>query len=452
MNRWLELVRRKRVAALGAGVVLLLAAWIVWGLFAPHPDPFVEAVHQRGYPGSLKELDAWYLSVPPAENAALVYTNAFGLLTNSEGPITNFMGKTWLPPIGQGLSTEEKTELATVLETNQAALRLLYSAPASGRSRYPIHLENGFETLLPHLAKMKQAVSLLTAEALMHATDGDAEKATQAFLAAGRVAESVAEEPLLISQLVRLATWGVLLPRLERALSLATFTDHQLTSLQQMVESAERPRALVRALAGEQACCLSIFADHKQMAMAFRGFQSSPNRADNLRVAAFINLLRITGLLQRDKAFYCDVMGTQLAAVELPYPARLAACQQAAPIMNVTNRFHVFSRMMLPALSRLYLRDADHVALVRVSGAALAIERFRLAHANTLPDKLEQLTPTYCITVPSDPCDGNPLRYKKQGSGYAVYSIGNDRQDDGGVAWDSNYTKVPQDISFVVKR
>ena len=286
MNRWLELVRRKRLAALGASLVLVLAALVLWSLFAPHPDPIVEAIRKRGYPGSLTELDAWYPSVPSAENAALVYTNAFGLLTNSEGPITNFMGKNWLPPIGQGLSGEEKSELTTVLETNQAALRLLYSAPASGRSRYPIHIEDGFATLLPHLAKMKQAVSLLTAEALLHATDGDAEKATQAFLAAGRVAESVAEEPLLISQLVRFATWGILLPRLERALSLAAFTDHQLASMQQMVEAAERPRALVRALAGEQACCLSIFTDRKQLAMAFRGFQSSPSRADDLRVAA----------------------------------------------------------------------------------------------------------------------------------------------------------------------
>ena len=32
-----------------------------------------------------------------------------------------------------------------------------------------------------------------------------------------------------------------------------------------------------------------------------------------------------------------------------------------------------------------------------------------------------------------------------------VYSIGSDGQDDGGVNWDSNYTKVPQDVAFVVK-
>ena len=231
MSRWLEMVWRKRLTALGVGLIMLLATWILWSLIAPHPDPFVEAIRKRGYPVSLAEWDAWYPSVPPAENVAFVYTNAFGFLTNSTGPITNFTSKSWLPPIGQGLSTEEKSELKAVLADHHAVLRLLYSAPASGRSRYPIHLEDGPATLLPHLAKVKQAVSLLTAEALLHATDGDAERATRAFLAAGQVAESLGDEPIIISQLVRYADWAILLPRLERALSLTTFTEGQLASL-----------------------------------------------------------------------------------------------------------------------------------------------------------------------------------------------------------------------------
>jgi hypothetical protein len=75
-------------------------------------------IRKRGYPAALAELDAWYPSVPTAENAALVYTNAFALLTNPAGPITNFMDKSWLPSLGQGLSAEEKSELTDVLKAN----------------------------------------------------------------------------------------------------------------------------------------------------------------------------------------------------------------------------------------------------------------------------------------------------------------------------------------------
>ena len=257
MSSWLESVRRKRLAALGAGVLLLLAAWMLWSLLAPHKDPFVEAIHKRGYPATPAELDAWYLAVPPAENVALVYTNAIAGLTNTAGPITNFTSKSWLPPIGEGLSPEERSELKAVLASNQAALSLLYAAPASGRSRYPIHLQDGPATPLPDLGSLKRAVSLLSAEALLHATDGDAEKATQAFLVAGRVAESVSEEPIVISQLVRYADWAILLPRLERALCLTPFTDRQLASLQEIVERAA-PGGGSRdgRGAGHQPCCV----------------------------------------------------------------------------------------------------------------------------------------------------------------------------------------------------
>jgi hypothetical protein len=430
---------------------LLLVISMLWSLLASHQDPFAEAIRKRGYPASLVELDAWYLAVPAAQNPALVYTNALAMLTNGDGPITNFTGKSWLPPLGQGLSTTEKSELKALLDENQAALRLLYSAPASSHCRYPLHLEAGLMTLLPHLGKMKQAVSLLTAEGLLHATEGDAEKATQAFLAAGRLSDSLAEEPITISLLVRDALWGILLPRLERALSLTTFTAAQLAALQQMAEQAERPRHYLRAMVGEQADGLSVFTDHKVAEDVLGGFRVPPNQDNHLQVTGLLTLLRITGLLERDKAFYCDAIGKQLAAAELPYPARFAADQQLAAITNTPGRFYIFSRMLLPSLPKLYLRDAEQTALARVTAAALAIERYRLAHANALPDNLEQLTPTYCKPVPTDPYDGKPLRYKKHGPSYAVYSLGSNGSDDGGVDWEAVYFKVPQDISFVVK-
>jgi hypothetical protein len=451
MAGWLEHVRKRRLAIFGTGVGLALAAWVLWSLLAPHSDPVVEAIRKRGFPVTLAEADAWYPAVPEAENVALVYTNALGLLKDSAGAITNFTGKSWLPPIGQGMSAEEQSELKAVLMEQQAALRLLYAAPASGRSRYPIHLDQGFTMLLPHLSKIKQAVGLLSAEGLMHASNGDAERATQAFLTAGRLAESLAAEPVTISQLVRYALWGMMLPRLERALSLTAFTDSQLAALQALVESAERPQAAMRAWAGEQACGLSVFTDRKVMQGIFTDSQNTRGQFEVLCATAGMNFLRAAGLMQKDKAYYCEVMGRNLAALELPFPARFAACQQMAAITNLPNRLLIFSRMLLPALGRLHLKETDHTAFVRAAATALAIERYRLAHTNGLPDRLEQLSPAYCKTVSIDPIDGKPLRYQTHGASCVVYSIGSDARDDGGVVWESVYLKVPQDVTFVVK-
>ena len=77
----MEPLRRYRLAVLGAGLLAVLAAAIAWGLFTPRRDRFVEADHQRGYPASAAELDAWYLAVPATENLALRYTNAIAGFT-----------------------------------------------------------------------------------------------------------------------------------------------------------------------------------------------------------------------------------------------------------------------------------------------------------------------------------------------------------------------------------
>ena len=61
----------------------------------------------------------------------------------------------------------------------------------------------------------------------------------------------------------------------------------------------------------------------------------------------------------------------------------------------------------------------------------LAVERFRLDN-DALPETLNDLAPKYIESIPLDPFDGNPLRYKKLETGYSIYSIGPDCIDDGG--------------------
>jgi hypothetical protein len=62
----------------------------------------------------------------------------------------------------------------------------------------------------------------------------------------------------------------------------------------------------------------------------------------------------------------------------------------------------------------------------------VALEQFRAAHNNRYPAGLSELTPSYLNAVLTDPFDGQPLRYRNQGTGYVLYSIGPDLKDDGG--------------------
>ena len=460
VNPFGHTVRRRYRAMAGAIVGVILAGSILWNLVAPHPDPQVTAMQRRGYPTTLAGLDAWYPAVPPVENAALIYTNAFAHLTNSTGKVTNFISRPWLPFFGRPLAAPYREEVVSILAANQEALRLLQSVPAAARSRYPLDLTEGYTLGLPHLVQSRTAVFLLASQGLLQAGDGNAEAAAASFLAAGRVAESLAEEPLIVSQCVRCREWEALLQRLERAVSLARFTDGQLAALQAQVQLAERPQAVLRSWVAEWVSAEVAFHDPRMWDSAFRGSAGLLPRSRGFHVADLPpwgragcrTFLQVIGLQERDRVFCSNYLACRVAAMELPYPARFAALQRLASVTNSPGRAGPFSQLILTVLPRFDPHDAEHAARVRVAAVALGLERFRLAHGGALPDSLGDLRLPGLESPLLDPFDGQPLRYRRRGADYVVYSVGSDLKDDGGANWESNYLKTPSDIGFVSLR
>ena len=437
--------------------LLLLGGFILWNLAAPEQDARLQAIRQKGYPTSLSELDAWYERVPESRNAAsvVIKANALPGLANASNLNAVLDEKSWTPTRSRLFDAESKAEVSALLATNQTLLNLLHSIIGLTNSRYPIDLTRGINTLLPDLAKVKSTVRLLTAEALFETSNGDTEKAIESLRAAGGVADSAAPELILISQLVRYASWAIISKRAELILNASRFSDEQLAGLQVFISNAERTNTIARALAGERVCCLSIFMNSRDQASvyAFGSGISPPTTQDRLRTSFFMGLLKSTGIIRKDKAFYLDVMAANMAAAEAPFPERLILGQQAnAAALSPPSKFLIFSRILLPSLAKAIQRDAEHTARVRTSQTALAVERFRLAHSGNLPGSLNDLVPAYLFSVPCDPFDGQPLRYKRLAPGYVVYSIGNDMRDDGGIEGDPNKPNSAKDITFTIER
>jgi hypothetical protein len=71
------------------------------------------------------------------------------------------------------------------------------------------------------------------------------------------------------------------------------------------------------------------------------------------------------------------------------------------------------------------------LAFLRCGIVAVAVERFRLANGRW-PGQLEELGPGFLSKVPTDPFDGQPLRYRRLKNGVIIYTVGEDRKDDGG--------------------
>ena len=118
-----------------------------------------------------------------------------------------------------------------------------------------------------------------------------------------------------------------------------------------------------------------------------------------------------------------DVLKQRYAGHALPRPAQRTWLQRAAA---------VFPPALGVATLESYVPIAgQNLAMRRTSIAAVAIERFRRAHAGEAPATLSALVPEYLAAVPMDPFSGQPLLYRRTAVSYAVYSIGQNRGDDG---------------------
>jgi hypothetical protein len=162
---------------------------------------------------------------------------------------------------------------------------------------------------------------------------------------------------------------------------------------------------------------------------------------------------RKTATFQQDFDFALDYFSHLLALADMPFPQCLEAeAQGAGPNIETARARHfLLSSMLLPALGRIPSKAGNVAARVRITRAALALERYRLKHANALPGALAELTPELLEAVPSDPFDGQSLRYNKlPGKGYVIYSIGSDRKDNNGAA--KSVDGKGLDISLTVQR
>ena len=100
----------------------------------------------------------------------------------------------------------------------------------------------------------------------------------------------------------------------------------------------------------------------------------------------------------------------------------------------------------------------EHIALTRLELNRLtpALAAFR-AEKRQYPEKLAELVPSYLPAVPRDPFSGQAMKYRREGAGYVLYSVGVNRRDDGGRntelpeeagKWDDepDASKCPDDI------
>jgi hypothetical protein len=390
----------------------------------------LEALRAKGLPTSPAELDKWYSYVPHQENAALAFLDAYALYnsplkTNNPSELNEYPME-----LGDPLPEPLAAAIEHLVTNNREAIQQAHKAAQLTRSRYPIDLTKGYETLLPHLAQMRQIAQLLKWEAVWQSSHGNKTEALQAVRSGFAVADSLRNEPLLISELVRIALLNETILALERTVSEQRLTDAELTAFIDLLErtEAQAKHSLLRGMIGERAGSITLFkTDYRTFDMLTSGGAGTGNGnlGEQLLTMSVFHIRGALGVADKDLAFYLDTMGKIEAAVEKEYPEMIRRTETITSEMQqefAKSRFrYLVSGMTLPSLDKGSLRAAYSAGLLRCARTALAIERFRLQR-DKIPT-LNELVPDYLKEIPRDPVSGEPLEYERFSTGYRIVGV-----------------------------
>jgi hypothetical protein len=146
------------------------------------------------------------------------------------------------------------------------------------------------------------------------------------------------------------------------------------------------------------------------------------------------------------KTHHVEMLGRM---AELMVLVRMPEADRLTPVKVFLQRTSRQPGIITPFWALITLDDAvcRSDAYLRCTAAAVASERYRRRHLRW-PDALDALVPAFLSTVPLDPFDGAPLRYRKTGDGLVIYSVSTDGVDNAGSIDHDNPKATGKDVGI----
>ena len=442
-------------------VVLVVGAWLALRSAAGSKLRSALATADRLDPGwRLAELESKRAVVPDTENSAPRVRAAFAMIPRDwlkpmpRGAKGNAKG----PPRGNALfESFGSIDPAVQFDDDQVAglraeLADLAGAAAEARGladlprgRYPItYAPNFFGTLLPHAQEARQVARLLQLDAMFRAQEGDTDGALDSCRALMNVGRSLGDEPIAISQLVRMAIEGVSLQALQRTLAQGQASDEALAKVQDLLADETAQPLLLHALRGERAGSDQLFRKlgTGELSLGELGNPREPTGS----IPTYFNP---SAWIEYNRGLNLDFMTRAVEIAKRPTNEQPDLWDRwgeetKSPKDYIGMVTGTLAHLLLPpsqALGHSYLRTRAELNSVWLM---IAVERYRLAYGSWPDPK----TSADALHPPPDPWIDGPVRFSRIEGGWAVYSIGPDRVDNGGTFHPRRRTDPGTDVGY----
>lgn len=426
-----QFTTRARLIIAVLGVVM--AAVMIFALAAgKEPSPAAFALDAKlaqlradAVPLTAAEIAKVLPDPDPGHDAREVLNDVFAV---SRGPLGGDI------PVAGGGTMPKRTEAfaASVLQS----MNLYLSHSDTMLEKIPDHLDgvwfsmgwtNGFTNLTQYpLTEIRDLMQALAVKAIYEAERGEARKAAEALCKGFSVVTTLNGDSL-VSVMVRVACADMMCTAAERTLNRVQVSASDLLELEQRI-NIERIDNFEDTFMVERHMGMLLLDAVRQ------GHDFISDSTIKLLVWKLMHLFegeKKKFYRDEDYLLFLNVIDERRTAHQLPGIERVRRNEQL-DAYYATNTQTLAAEMVMPNWKKAIRTATEVKARLTALKAALAIERYRLAHDNAIPGGLDALAPQDLPSSPRDPMDEQPLRFKRLPRGYVVYSIGADAIDNSG--------------------
>jgi hypothetical protein len=331
-------------------------------------------------------------------------------------------------------------EILEAFEEFDSEFKEIHKACARPKSRMDFDYTDLTKSELPSFARFRSFAQVLSLKASAELAVNKPEAALGDIQTCLRLADAIANEPTLVSGMMRVALMGLSVGPMWEGLAAGRWNEKQLLELQHalnQIDLLSSTRRSIQACRAYDTFCY-INRSPQQLRKSFDNSwwdgHEEPSRFQKRRAILYVprgwiyqNVSLLNRLFQENEIEVIDLKQSIVS------PEKLQAAHKRMDREYETIKAGNFiASIAYNGFEKAWRNVAQNQTAINEALIGCALERYRLAQGK-FPDRLDVLAPDFLAKIPHDVINGEPLKYRLTDDGqYLLYSVAWNGKDDNG--------------------
>lgn len=370
-------------------------------------------------------------SIPDSRNAGLLYQELDRALKAKPAGILEIDKMTLLSRVRP--TPQQIARARSELNARKDLMALIHRAAALPDCDLQHRWSDGPAMLFPEFSRMRAATRWLMAESGLLLWDGKPLEAVRNAALGFRISAHSQTDQILIAHFVAIAIDAITLRGLENILYHTGGRPDVAIAVRSAVEQNWSSRSLAHSLRGEVLFGITSADMARKEGLGGISESTGGNGEINAKNPAQMTpeeRRNLNDMIDFSTAWVVRTIRELMASADLPYPQARAACSKAEKqLTNSKDPRMALAAVVAPAYSNVPGRRAYDIAKARIVQSAAAVLAWKAKHGSMPTSLSAAVSP-----APEDPFDLKPLRYRRIGNGFVIYSIGETGKFNGELA------------------